>query len=139
MTAHDIERRKHPRFESSFPISFQLYRGQTLSGVTRPIEAIGTRTQGRIGNVSLEGLYVEANPSKEEIGEIVRMNETQSVFFLEIETELMGEQVTMLGQVAWYDIAFAREGRYHFRAGVFIGELHGATRELWHGVIDTFG
>jgi len=109
-----------------------------LSGVTRPIEAIGTRTQGKIGNVSLEGLYVEANPSKEEIGEIVRMNETESVFFLEIETELMGEHVRMLGQVAWYDIGFAHENRCHFRAGVFLGELHGATGELWRTTIDGF-
>jgi len=130
MIEEKLERRKYPRFKSSFPISFQLFRGQARYSDSRPVEAIATGIRGTVGNVSFEGLYVEANPTNEQLSELMGMNENPDLFFIHIETELMGE-------VVWYDVSFPDEGPCHFRAGVFLGELPGQTRQLWHSLIDS--
>lgn len=136
MTEQNVERRKYPRFKSLFPISFQLFSGDTRYSDSQPLEAIATGIRGIVGNVSFEGLFVEANPTKEQLSELMGMNENPDLFFIEIETELMGEQVKMVGEVVWYDVSFPKEGPCHFRAGVFLRDLHRQTRQLWHSLID---
>lgn len=135
MTEQTVERRKYPRFEISFPISFRLLTGNTPRADCQDIEAIGTRNQGRVGNISLEGLFIEANPTKDQIGEITRAGQNPGLFDIEIETRLMGEKVKLMGKVIWYDIVFPKEEPYHFRAGVFLGELDGQTGQLWESLI----
>lgn len=135
MIEQTVERRKYPRFEISFPISFQLLRGNTPRADSQGIEAIGTRIQGRVGNFSLEGLFIEANPSKDQIGEITRAGQPPGLFDIAIETRLMGEKVKLMGKLIWYDIIFQKDESYHFRAGVFLGELDGQTGQLWESLI----
>jgi hypothetical protein len=135
MTEQTVERRKYPRFEISFPISFRLLRGDTPRADFQGIEAIGTRTQGWVGNISLEGLFIEANPTKDQIGEITGARQNPGLFDIEIEKRLMGEKVKLMGKVIWYDIIFRKEAPHHFRAGVFLGELDGQPRQLWESLI----
>jgi hypothetical protein len=135
MTEQTVERRKYPRFEISFPISFRLFGGDTPRADSQGIEAIGTRIQGRVGNISLEGILIEANPSKDQIGEITGARQNPGFFDIEIETRLMEEKVKLMGKVIWYDIIFPREEPYHFRAGVFLGELDVQTGQLWESLI----
>jgi hypothetical protein len=129
------ERRKYPRFEISFPINFRLFRGDSPPVDSQSIEAIGTRTQGRVGNISLEGLFIEANPTKDQISEIMRAKQDQDPFDIEIEANFIGEEVKLMGTVVWYDIILLEEAPYHFRAGGFLGGLDGQTQQFWHSLI----
>ncbi len=99
------------------------------------IQGIGIRTKGQVGNVSLEGLFVEANPTKDEIGQIIRAKQERDRFGIEIETTLMGENIRILGKVVWYDINFVDEAPYHFRAGVFLEEMDKATKQVWERLL----
>jgi hypothetical protein len=137
MTEDRPERRKHPRFEISFAMSFRFLRNDTRSGDSQSIEAIGTKTQGRVGNISLEGLFIEANPTEDQIREIMRANRDQEQLDIEIETRLMGETVNLMGRVVWYDIILPKHEPYHFRAGVFLGQLGGQTQKLWGNLISS--
>lgn len=129
------ERRKYPRFEVSFPVNFRVSGGTFLGARSAGIEGIGTRTTGTIGNVSLEGLFIEANPTRDQINEIIRAKRDQDRFDIEIETNLMGESVTMMGKVVWYDINFMEEVPYHFRAGIFLEDMDGGMRQIWERAI----
>jgi hypothetical protein len=137
MTDHRAERRKFPRFETSFPITFRLFRGDTPSGDSQAIEAIGTRTQGRVGNVSLEGLFVEANPTEDQVSEIMRAKLGRDQFDIEIETQLMGEEFRLMGKVVWYDIILLKEVPYYLRVGVFLGGLDPQNQEIWNSLISS--
>ncbi len=128
------ERRKYPRFEISFPISFKVF-GMAPVNSESAIQGIGIRTKGQVGNVSLEGLFVEANPTKDEIGQIIRAKQERDRFGIEIETTLMGENIRILGKVVWYDINFVDEAPYHFRAGVFLEEMDKATKQVWERLL----
>ncbi len=135
MMQHDGERRKYPRFEVSFPISFKV------SGVARDvpespdIKGIGTRTMGRVGNISLEGLFIEANPTQDQISKIIKAKQQRDRFDIEIETNLMGANIRIMGKVVWYDINFLEEAPYHFRAGIFLDEMDRATRQVWEKLV----
>lgn len=131
------ERRKFPRFEISFPITFRLFPGDTLPGDSQSIEAIGTSTRGRVGNVSLEGLFIEANPTEDQVSEIMRAKQGRGQFDIEIETRMMGEDVRLMGRVVWYDIILPKEAPYYLRAGVFLGELDSQSPEVWNSLIST--
>ena len=52
------ERRKHKRFEVSFPVNFRVFGVEPTGSRAAEIQGIGTRTVGRVGNVSLEGLFI---------------------------------------------------------------------------------
>jgi hypothetical protein len=131
------ERRKFPRFEISFPITFRLFRGDTPPSDSQFIEAIGTSTRGRVGNVSLEGLFIEANPTEDQVSEIMRAKQARGQFDIEIETRLMGEDIRLMGRVVWYDIILPKEAPYYLRAGVFLGELDSQNQEVWNSLIST--
>jgi len=90
---------------------------------------------GQGGEYFTRGLFIEANPTKDQIGEITRAGQNPGLFDIEIETRLMGEKVKLMGKVIWYDIVFPKEEPYHFRAGVFLGELDGQTGQLWESLI----
>jgi hypothetical protein len=137
MTEDRPERRKYPRFEISFPMSFRFLRSDTRSGDSQSIEAIGTKTQGRVGNISLEGLFIEANPTEDQIREIMRAKRDREQLDIEIETRLMGETVNLMGRLVWYDIILSKDRPYHFRAGVFLGQLGGQTQKLWGNLISS--
>jgi len=135
MMQRDSERRKYPRFEVSFPISFRV------SGLTcdvpesTGIKGIGTRTMGRVGNISLEGLFIEANPTQDQISEIIKAKQQRDRFDIEIQTNLMGADIRILGKVVWYDINFLEEAPYHFRAGIFLDEMDRVTKQVWERLI----
>ena len=131
----DHERRKYPRFEVSFPISFKVSGLAPAVPQSSGIKGIGTRTMGRVGNISLEGLFIEANPTRDQISEIIRAKQKRDRFDIEIETSLMGKNVTMMGKVVWYDINFLEEAPYHFRAGIFLEEMDRATRQIWERLL----
>lgn len=131
----DHERRKYPRFEVSFPISFKVFGLAPPVPQSSGIKGIGTRTMGRVGNISLEGLFIEANPTQDEISEIIKAKQERDRFDIEIETSLMGKNVTMMGKVVWYDINFLEEAPYHFRAGIFLEEMDRATRQIWERLL----
>jgi len=137
MTDQKCEKRKDPHFKSSFPIRFQLLRGDSRRDDFQPIEAIATGIRGIVGSFSFEGLQVEANPTKEQIDEIMGMNTTPAPFFIEIETNLIGEEVKIVGEVVSYDVSFPNAGPCYFRADVFLGQLDGNTRQLWDSLIDS--
>jgi hypothetical protein len=88
-----------------------------------------------VGNVSLEGLFVEANPTEDQISEIMRAKREQDQFDIEIEARLMGEKLSLIGRVVWYDIVLPQEAPYHFRAGVFLGDMDVQTQAVWNGLI----
>ena len=135
MMVEDHERRKCPRFEVSFPVSFRVFAVLPESPGSDGIKGIGTRTVGRVGNISLEGLFIEANPTQDQISEIIKAKREQDRFDVEIETNLMGENITMMGKVVWYDINFLEETPHHFRAGVFLAEMDMATKQVWERLI----
>lgn len=135
MMERNRERRKYPRFEVSFPISFKVFNLAPVVPESDDIEGIGTRTMGRVGNISLEGLFVEANPTKNQISEIIRAKQERDRFEIEIETNLMGENIRMIGKVVWYDINFQEDVPHHFRAGIFLEEMDRATRRIWERLI----
>jgi len=137
MTDQKCEERKDPCFKRSFPVSFQLFRSDTQYHQSQPIEAIATGIRGIVGSFSFEGLQVEANPTKEQIDEIMGMNTTPAPFFMEIETNLIGEEVKIVGEVVSYDVSFPNAGPCYFRADVFLGQLDGNTRQLWDSLIDS--
>jgi hypothetical protein len=136
VTEQDHERRRYPRFEASFPVSFRVFGVTSLDGGVIGIQGIGTRTTGRIGNISLEGLLIEANPTRDQISEIIRAKQGEDRFGIEIETTLMGENITMTGKVVWYDINFRQEVPAHFRAGIFLEDMDGGTRKIWEQYIE---
>lgn len=131
----DRERRKYPRFAISFPISFRVSGLAPVVPQPDSIKGIGTRTTGRVGNISLEGLLIEANPTRDQVGEIIRAKQGHDRFDIEIETIVMGENVRVIGKVIWYDINFLEEAPYHFRAGIFLEEMDMVTRRIWEGFI----
>lgn len=131
----DHERRKFPRFEVSFPVSFRVFGMPSEVSESAGIKAIGTRTVGRVGNISLEGLFIEANPTQDQISEIIRAKQEQDRFDVEVETNLMGENVRMMGKVVWYDINFLKEAPYHFRAGIFLEEMDRGVSRIWESLI----
>lgn len=133
------ERRKYPRFDVSFPINFRVSGVAPVVPESDGIKGIGTRTMGRVGNISLEGLFIEANPTQDQVGEIIRAKQGHDRFGIEIETTLMGENVKMTGKVVWYDINFLEEAPYHFRAGIFLEEMDRATRQIWERIIARAG
>jgi hypothetical protein len=133
------ERRKYPRFDVSFPINFRVSGLAPAVSESGGIKAIGTRTMGRVGNISLEGLFIEANPTQNQVSEIIRAKQGHDRFDVEIETTLMGENVKMTGKVVWYDINFLEEAPYHFRAGIFLEEMDRATKQVWQRLIAKAG
>lgn len=135
MMEGDRERRKHPRFEASLPISFRVSGFTPMVSESEGIKGIGTRTMGRVGNISLEGLLIEANPTQAQVSEIIRAKQGHDRFDIEIETTMIGENVKMIGKVVWYDINFIEEAPYLFRAGIFLGEMDRATRRIWERLI----
>jgi hypothetical protein len=135
MTEQGHERRKHPRFEVSFPISFRIPGLAPVIPEPSGIKGIGTRTMARVGNVSLEGLFIEANPTQDQIGEIIRAKQIHDRFEIEIETSLMGENLRMMGRVVWYDINFLEDAPYHFRAGIFLEEMDRMAKEIWERLV----
>ena len=137
MTDQKFEEPKDPRFKRSFPVSFQLLRGDSRYDDFQPIEAIATGIQGVVESVSFQGLHVEANPTKEQLGELMGMNKTRAPFFIEIESNLIGEDVKIVGEVVSYDVSFPNTGPCYFRADVFLGQLDGNSRQLWDSLIDS--
>ncbi len=135
MTEGKPERRKSPRFEVSFPVSFRVFELASVVPESAVIKGIGIRAMGRVGNVSLEGICIEANPTQDQISEIIRAKQKHDRFDIEIETNLMGENVRMIGKVIWYDINFLEEAPYHFRAGIFLEEMDRATKQVWERLI----
>ena len=135
VTEQDHERRRYPRFAASFPVSFRVFGVTSVEDEVIGIQGIGTRTTGRIGNISLEGLLIEANPTRDQISEIIRAKQGEDRFGIEIETNLMGEKITMTGKVVWYDINFQEEVPAHFRAGIFLEDMDGGTRRIWEKVL----
>jgi hypothetical protein len=135
MADRDRERRRYPRFEISFPISFKVFGMRPADSESAGIKGIGIRTSGQVGNVSLEGLFVEANPTHDQLGEIIRAKQERDRFGIQIETSMMGENIKMTGKVVWYDINFLEEAPYHFRAGIFLEEMDRATKEVWERLI----
>jgi hypothetical protein len=129
------ERRKYKRFEVSFPVNFRVF-GEPFTGSREAgIQGIGTRTVGRVGNVSLEGLFIEANPTRDQISRIIRARQERDRFDIEIETNLLGRNIRMMGKVVWYDINFLEDAPYHFRAGIFLDEMDGGPRQVWEKLI----
>ncbi len=135
MTDRGRERRKYPRFEVSFPISFRVFGMAPMYPQSDAIKGIGIRTRGQVGNVSLEGLFIEANPTQDQLGEIIRAKQERDRFGVEIETNLLGENIRLLGKVVWYDINFLEEAPYHFRAGVFLEEMDKVAKQVWERLI----
>jgi hypothetical protein len=90
-----------------------------------------------VGNISLEGLFIEANPTEDQIKGIMRAKQDQGHFDIEIEIRLMGEKVNLMGRVVWYDIIMPKQEPYHLRAGVFLGELGGQAQKLWGNLISS--
>jgi hypothetical protein len=133
------ERRKYQRFGISFPISFKFSKLGTEAPESDGIKGIGTRTEGRVGNISLEGLFIEANPTQAEVGEIIRAKQGWDRFDVEIETDLLGENMKIVGKVMWYDINFLEEAPYLFRAGIFLDQMDRATRKMWEKLITKAG
>jgi hypothetical protein len=88
-----------------------------------------------VGNVSLEGLFIEANPTQDQLGEIIRAKQERDRFGIEIETNLLGENIRLMGKVVWYDINFLEEAPYHFRAGVFLEEMDKVAKQVWERLI----
>lgn len=131
----DRERRKYPRFEVSFPISFRVFGMDPVDSEPAAIQGIGTRTRGQVGNISLEGLFIEANPTQEEISEIIRAKQEHDRFGIEIETNLLGENIRIMGKVVWYDINFLNEAPYHFRAGIFLEQMDSTARQVWERLL----
>ena len=135
VTEKGHERRRYPRFEVSFPVSFRIFGVVAGDADMGGIQGIGTRTTGKVGNISLEGLLIEANPTRDQIGDIIRAKRGQDRFGVEIETSLMGENIRMTGKVVWYDINFQEQIPAHFRAGIFLEELDRGTRQVWEKLL----
>jgi hypothetical protein len=135
MKAPDRERRRYRRFEVSFPISFRVFNMTHVDTGSVTIEGIGTRTTGQVGNISLEGLFIEANPTRDQISEIIKAKPGRDRFDVEIETKVLGENIRVMGKVVWYDINFLEEDPYHFRAGIFLEEMDRATRLVWENLL----
>lgn len=133
------ERRSHPRFDVSFPISFTVFGGVAGGGQRDGIEGIGTRTAGRVGNISLEGMLIEANPTRDQISKIIRAKQGHDRFDIQIEANFMDENVRVTGKVVWYDINFLEDAPYHFRAGIFLEEMDRTTREIWQRLVARVG
>jgi hypothetical protein len=131
MSEQDHERRRYPRFEVSFPVNFRIFGVALGDAEMGGIQGIGTRTTGRVGNISLEGLLIEANPTPDQISDIIRAKRGQDRFGVEIETNLMGENIRMIGKVVWYDINFQEQIPAHFRAGIFLEDMDQGTRQVW--------
>jgi len=135
VTEQDHERRRYPRFEISFPVSFRIFGVASGNAEMNGIQGIGTRTTGRVGNISLEGILIEANPTRDQIGDIIRAKRGQDRFGVEIETNLMGENIRMKGKVVWYDINFQEPIPAHFRAGIFLEEMDRGAKQVWEKLL----
>jgi hypothetical protein len=135
----EFERRKYPRFDVSLPILFRVFGLSSEVIESNGIQGIGTRTMGKVGNISLEGLFIEANPTQDQVTEIIKAKQGHDRFDVEIETTLMGENVRLMGKVVWYDINFQDDAPFHFRAGIFLEEMGKATRVAWGRLIAKAG
>lgn len=85
MIEAEHERRNNPRFDCSLPVSFRILRGDSEKAAARFTEAVGVGIRGIVGNVSIDGLYLEANLRKDQVGDFAMMNKSPDKFFIEIE------------------------------------------------------
>jgi len=136
MVERGHDRRKYSRFEATFPINFRIIGFTPVGPKAVGIRGIGTRIQGRVGNVSLEGLFIEADPTQDQISEIIKARQGQDRFEIEIETWIIAERIQMKGKVVWYDINFEKDAPYHFRAGVFLEEVSTANSRPWKSLMN---
>ena len=116
-----IERRKHPRYDISIPVSLRLVDAARLA------REFNVHTV----NVCREGLAIAIYEGEEVMRLIVPLlSEKQSVE-LDISLPPTGEGIRALGQARWYDIRSDKGSRRYLRAGIFLQQMDADDRTKW--------
>ena len=90
-----------------------------------------------ISNVSLEGICLETNVVLVDGSHVFSEAMTEEKR-LKIEIDLPAEleRITATGKVIWYDLSLSGSP-YRFRAGVYLTEMEGDSREIWGRFLTT--
>ena len=125
-----VEKRKFLRLESPLPVWFNLYQVLGRRETSR-------RLGGMISNVSLEGICLETNVVLIDGSHVFSEAMTEEKRLkLEIDLPAESERITARGKVIWYDLS-SSDSPYRFRAGVYLTEMEGDSREIWGRFLTT--
>ncbi len=125
-----VERRKLLRLNSPLPVQFNLYHVLGRREASR-------RLGGMISNVSLEGICLETNVVLVDGSHVFsEAMEEEKRLRVEIDVPPESEQISALGKVMWYDLS-SSGSPYRFRAGVYLTEMDGNSKEIWRRFLAT--
>ncbi len=124
-----VERRKFLRLESPLPVRFNLYNVLGRRDASRKLG-------GMISNVSLEGICLETNVVLVDGSHVFSEAMEEERLRMEIDVPPESERITALGKVMWYDLS-SSGSPYRFRAGVYLTEMDGNSKEIWRRFLST--
>jgi len=125
-----VERRNLVRLKSPLPVRFNLYHVLGRRETSR-------RLGGMISNVSLEGICLETNVVLVDGSHVFSEAMTEEKRLkIEIDLPAESERITATGKVIWYDLSLS-SSPYRFRAGVYLTEMEGDSREIWGRFLTT--
>jgi hypothetical protein len=112
-----MERRKHPRFEASVPIRFNLDPDHHYVPAARKLGVGGTAR-----NISVEGLMIDARMDLLDVCQIFpEVLEDDSVFGLELFfMDSRGRKTVIRGEVIWYQLSEPAGDIRNFKAGLHL-------------------
>ncbi len=125
-----VDRRKFLRLESPLPVRFNLYNVLGKRDASRKLG-------GMVSNVSLEGICLETNVVLVDGSHLFsEAMEEERRLRMEIDVPPESERITAMGKVIWYDLS-SSGSPYRFRAGVYLTEMDGNSREIWRRFLTT--
>jgi hypothetical protein len=112
-----VEKRKHPRVETVYPIRFNLNPDYHFVFELRKIGVGGT-----IRNISSAGLMIDSRLDLLDVCQIFsEAMEEDSPFELEVTlTDSRERKVLIRGAVKWYRLSEPDRGIRHFQAGLYL-------------------
>ena len=118
------ENREYYRYETSFPIHFNLNPDHHYVSAIRKMGVAGT-----IRNISLQGLGIDSQMDLLDLCQIFsEAIEDGSPFELEIQFwDSSGRRVLLKGSVRWHQVSEPKNDIRHFKAGLLLKDAETLT------------
>jgi len=127
-----VENRKHPRFETTLSIRFNLNPDHHFVPGIRKMGVGGT-----VRNVSPEGLSIDSRLDLLDVCQIFpEAIEDDSVFELEVEvTDFRKRKARIRGTVRWYRLSEPENNIRHFQAGLYLKDAE--SRAIARSIVES--
>ena len=128
----EADKRKHPRFETTLPIRFNLNPNyHFVPGIRK------TGVGGTIRNISSEGLLIDSRLDLLDVCQIFpEAIEDDSAFELEVMfTDSKDRRLLFRGAVRWYCLSEPERNIRHFRAGLYLKDPE--SRAIARNIIES--